>query len=307
MRKSSARISKWLHFAIIVIGASALSNPGFSNELPYERVIDLQGTSNTRDIGGYTARDGQGVRWRQILRSDRLSKLTPEDFGQLEELGVKTVVDLRTDREQQKDPTVWVGEHPPRILHYPIGDADNEWFRAQRRLLKRSRFTEEQALQHMIAGYRMIAEEGEESLRQMMGVVLDPNNWPVLIHCSAGKDRSGVAITLILEALGVDRETIMDEFLLTNEISHTRQKAGWLAKEHGKTRVMGREKSGPSADAWFPIIGVEPEMLDAFYAVIDERYGSMDTFLTTLGVDATARRELSDALTVNPSMLALGR
>ena len=72
---------------------------------------------------------------------------------------------------------------------------------------------------------------GLQSYRQLMEVVLDESNWPVLIHCSAGKDRSGIAIALILEALGVDRETIMQEYLLTNEISLIEEKAVMLSRE----------------------------------------------------------------------------
>jgi len=304
MRESSARIRKGLYVAIVAIGAWALANPLFCNEIPYERVIDLQGTSNTRDIGGYATRDGHVLRWRQILRSDRLSKLTPEDFRKLEDIGVKTVIDLRTDREQQQEPTIWLGEHPPRILHFPIGDARDEWFSAQRRLLRGNRFTEEQALRHMVSGYQSFVEAGEESLRQTMEVVLDPANWPILIHCSAGKDRSGIAVSLILEALGVGREAIMQDYLLTNEVSHTRQKAALLARERTNSRSMRRARTGPSAEAWFPIVGVEPEMLNAFYADIDEHFGSVDAYLDELGVDQAARSALAAALTTGPQPAA---
>jgi len=304
MRESSARIRKGLYVALVAIGAWALANPLFCNEIPYERVIDLQGTSNTRDIGGYATRDGHVLRWRQILRSDRLSKLTPEDFRKLEDIGVKTVIDLRTDREQQQEPTIWLGEHPPRILHFPIGDARDEWFSAQRRLLRGNRFTEEQALRHMVSGYQSFVEAGEESLRQTMEVVLDPANWPILIHCSAGKDRSGIAVSLILEALGVGREAIMQDYLLTNEVSHTRQKAALLARERTNSRSVRRARTGPSAEAWFPIVGVEPEMLNAFYADIDEHFGSVDAYLDELGVDQAARSTLAAALTTEPQPAA---
>jgi len=304
MRESSARIRKDLYVAIIAIGAWALANPLFCNEIPYERVIDLQGTSNTRDIGGYATRDGHVLRWRQILRSDRLSKLTPEDFRKLEDIGVKTVIDLRTDREQEQEPTIWLGEHPPRILHFPIGDARDDWFSAQRRLLKGNRFTEEQAQRHMVAGYQSFVEAGEASLRHTMEVVLDPANWPVLIHCSAGKDRSGIAVSLLLEALGVDREAIVQDYLLTNEVSHTRQKAALLARERTNARGVGRARTGPSAEAWFPIVGVDAEMLNAFYAEIDEHFGSVDAYLDELGVDQAARSALAAALTTEPQPAA---
>ena len=307
MLKSSARMKKKLAMAVLAAGVWGLANPAFSNEIPYERVIHLDGTSNTRDIGGYQIGDNLLLRPGQIIRSENLSRLTAGDFRKLEEIGVKTVIDLRTRQEHDHSPTVWRGDNPPRFYHFPIGDAQNDWFRSQRRMLKRERFTEEQSSEHMIEGYRMIADVGPPSYEQLMELVLDQSNWPILIHCNAGKDRAGVAVTLILEALGADREIIMEEFLLTNEISRAERKAEFLAKKSKRSSGAKRAGKGPSASAWFPIVGVQSEMLEAFYASVDEEYGSMDAFLTELGVDQDARRQLAASLTVKPAGLAMGQ
>jgi protein-tyrosine phosphatase len=173
-------------------------------------------------------------------------------------------------------------------------------------MMKRNRFTEEQALEHMVEGYRMIAKVGPPSFQKLMDLVLDQSNWPILIHCNAGKDRTGVAITLILEALGVDRETIMEEFLLTNEIGRTEDKAIFLSKERNYSSSGTRISTSPSARAWFPIVGVQPEMLEAFYASVDEQYGSLDAFLTEMGVDQDARRALAASLTTEQPQLVMG-
>ena len=143
----------------------------------------------------------------------------------------------------------------------------------------------------------MIAEEGTSSYQKLMEVVLDESNWPILIHCNAGKDRSGVGVALILEALGVDRETIMEEYLLTNDISRIQEKAAFLSKESKSFSNGKRFTKGVSPGAWLPIVGVRAEMLEAFYASVDEKYGSMDAFLTELGVDNDARLALVAALT----------
>lgn len=296
MRKSSDRLKNKGFMAVIAMGAWLLVNPAFSDESTYDRVIDLKGTSNTRDIGGYQTGDQRFLRPGQIIRSENLSRLTASDFQKLEEIGVKTVIDLRTDKEHDKAPTVWLGDNPPRFFHFPIGDANNEWFSAQRKMMSRNKFTEEQAQEHMANGYRMIANEGPPSYEKLMALVLDQSNWPVLIHCNAGKDRAGVAVTLILEALGVDRATIMEEFLLTNEISRTQEKAVFLSKESRKSSLGNRASRGPSASAWFPIVGVQAEMLEAFYVSVDEQYGSMDAFLAEIGVDQEARKALSASL-----------
>ena len=302
MQNVSARMKKKVYMAIIAMGVWSLVNPAFSNEIPYERVIHLEGTANTRDIGGYLTNDLHTLRWRQIIRSENLSRLTANDFQKLEEMGLKTVIDLRTDKEHDRAPTVWLGDNPPQFFHFPVGDSNNEWFNETRKMMKKSSFTEEQSSKQMVEGYRMIVEEGPPSYEKLMEVVLDQSNWPILIHCNAGKDRAGIAVTLILESLGVDRETIMEEFLLTNEIARIEEKSVLLAKQSKKRRRNGR---GPSASAWFPIIGVQPEMLDAFYASVDEQYGSMDVFLTEMGVDQEARRTLAASLTTEQPKLVM--
>lgn len=272
----------------------ALALPAFA--VP-ERVIDLKGTSNTRDIGGYPTTDGRVVEYGQILRSDKLSRLTAADFAELEAIGVKTVIDLRTKDEHDHDPTVWQGEHPPRFVHLPIGDADDPWYRKQHRMVKSNRFSAAQSTGQMIDGYRMIADVGVPSYRELMDIVLDPANHPLLIHCNAGKDRSGVAVALILEALGVDRATIMDEYLLTNELSRAAQKAELMAKSR-RDNVGRRAGRTPTAEAWFPLIGVDSAMLETYWAHIDEGYGSMDAYLAELGVGSVEREALVDQLTI---------
>lgn len=299
MAKLPAPMKKSLYTAAVALAAGAFAGPAWADDPVFDRVIHLQGTTNTRDIGGYETSGQRALPWRQIIRSENLSRLTESDFRQLEEMGIKTVVDLRTEREHEQSPTLWQGDHPPRFYHFPIGDAHNEWFNAQRKLIKSNRFTEEESLEHMIEGYRMIAEEGPASLRKVMDLVLDQSNWPILIHCNAGKDRAGVAAALIMEVLGMDRETIMEDFLLTNEVGRSEQKARVLSKERKKSGSGRNFGKGPSADAWFPIVGVRPEMLQAFYARVDEKYGSMDAFLTELGVDPTARMALAASLTTD--------
>ena len=169
MRKSSAQLKKRVYMAVIAMGVWVLVNPAFANELAYDREIHLEGTTNTRDIGGYQTSDLRTLRWGQIIRSENLSRLTASDFQKLEEMGLKTVIDLRTDREHDQSPTVWLGDNPPEFFHFPVGDAHNDWFKAQSKMMRRNSFTEEQALEHMVEGYRMIAEVGPPSYSDRNG------------------------------------------------------------------------------------------------------------------------------------------
>ena len=306
MRKSSVRIKQMGFKAVIAIAVWTLASPVFASASAQEREFPLKGTTNTRDIGGYVTSDERTLRWRQIIRSENLSRLKEDDFKKLENIGLKTVIDLRTQKEHDQGPTVWKGDNPPQFFHFPVGDAKSPWFRAQSRMMK-SRFTQEQSLEHMVEGYRIIAEEGQSSYQQLMEVVLDESNWPLLIHCNAGKDRAGIAVALIMEALGVDRETIMDEYLLTNELARTQEKAVIMSKKPRKTKIgSNRSSRGSSASAWLPIVGVHSDMLEAFYESVDEQYGSMDVFLTELGVDQDARIALTESLTTAPPALVMG-
>ena len=301
MRESSVRFKKYLFLAIMAGSILAMAKGVSANGSPYSRVIDLEGTMNTRDIGGYPAEQLRAIRPGQIIRSERLSRLTESDFQRLEAIGVKTIIDLRTDDELADEPTEWQGDHPPRFHHIPVVDEDHDWFRSQHRMMKRGYFSSEQSLEHMAEGYRVFAQEGAESYEQMMEIVLDESNWPILIHCSAGKDRSGIAIALIMEAVGVDRDIIMKDYLFTNAIGRSERKAELLARE--STRSSRR---GPSAEAWYPLVGVQAEMLEAFYASVDESYGSIDAYLDELGVDSAARAALVASLTEPAPDLAMG-
>jgi hypothetical protein len=98
----------------------------------------------------------------------------------------------------------------------------------------------------------------------------------------------------------------MEDFLLTNEIGRSEEKAKLLSKERKNSSRGSKIGRGPSASAWYPIVGVQPEMLEAFYASVDEQYGSMDAFLTELGVDQDARRALTASLTTEQPKLAMG-
>jgi protein-tyrosine phosphatase len=294
-------MNKKISLKIFVCGVWMLVNPLFADESEYQRVIHLKGTENTRDIGGYQTADGRTIDWRQIIRSDNLSRATPEDFQKLEELGLRTVIDLRTTRETEKRPTVWEGDNPPQFFHFPVGNSDGPWFKAQKKLLSRNRFTEEDMLEHMKKGYRMVADIGAPSYQSLMEVVQDESNWPILIHCQAGKDRAGIATLLILESIGVDRETIMEDFMLTNEVSQAERKATVLSKqrENYGPRIGARTGSGkgPPPKAFFPLVGVTPEMLETYYVTVEEEYGSMDAYLAKIGMNLPERTTLAQSLT----------
>lgn len=286
---------------LLICGFCVVAGPAVATETDNQRVIKLKGSQNTRDIGGYATENGRRISWGKVFRSDNLSRLRPEDFQRLESLGLKTVIDLRTQREVEKAPTVWQGDKPPKIFHYAIGKSDGEWVREQSQLIRKGRFKPSDTLNLYVKAYQLLPTVGQESYQDLLELLLDKSNWPLLIHCTAGKDRTGVAVALIFEVLGVDRNTIMEDYLLTNEVARTRQQATKLADQQASKRTTtGSFMSSfkpPGADAWFPLVGVAPEMLNGFYERVEEEYGSVDAYIASLGVDHDQREELKRVLT----------
>ena len=172
------------------------------------RRVELEGAVNFRDLGGLRTTDGLVVRHRRLYRSDSLHGLTPADLVRFhDELGVRTVVDLRTDGE--------VEEHGPppghfrddvRMLRLPIfGAYRPEWadpacwatedLRAER--------------------YLEFVESGTDQLARLVIELGSPAGTPAVVHCQVGRDRTGVAIGLVLELLRVDRDLIGADYAVT--------------------------------------------------------------------------------------------
>lgn len=114
-------------------------------------------------------------------------------------------------------------------------------------------------------------------------------------------------MALILEILGVNREVIMEDYLLTNQVARTQEQANLLAKQHASqstsTGSRLKTRKPPSAEAYFPMVGVMPEMLNGFYESVDSGYGSMDGYLEQLGIDQHKRQALISSLTESPKYL----
>jgi protein-tyrosine phosphatase len=180
----------------------------------------------------------------------------------------------------------------------PIGDEGAAWFARQARMLQSGRFDLDGSLGHFMEGCRSAPAAAFEQFKTLMAVVRDESRWPLLIHCSAGKDRTGIAAALILEAIGVGGADIMQDYLLTNRVARSKRQAEILVREQ-KSRAVPRTGTRigatrvPSAEAHFPFFGFLPEMLEAFHAGVDERDGGMDGDLREPGFDEAAREQLT--------------
>jgi len=244
--------------------------------VPFERV------HNFRDLGGYAGADQRKVIWGALFRSAQLSDMTESDKALFGQLGVELVCDFRRDDERELQPTP-VDPVVTELISLAIspGSSDSVWGQ-----LGQGKGTAAEMSLLMEAINRDLILAQAASYRQLFDLMLRSRRR-VLIHCAAGKDRTGVAAALILSALGVDRDTIMEDYLLTNHYLPVDLQLERLFARFAKTGVM------PSADVLRPVLEARESYLAAAFAAIDEHFGSTDIYLRDqLGVGSQQLAQL---------------
>ncbi|MEU8777995.1 tyrosine-protein phosphatase [Streptomyces sp. NPDC048606] len=244
-----------------------------------DRLITLEGTANFRDAGGYRTTDGKWVKMGEVYRSDALNKLTANDLAKLRRLSVKTVFDLRTQDERTKD-----ADRVPAGARHVVADvfAGSGSFQTLPK-------TPDEAVKAMIDAERAMVsgEGGKKAYTQVFEGIENDRARSVLFHCTAGKDRTGWAGATLLTALGVPQETVMADYLASNDY---RKAANDAILSH---------LPAPQAAVYKPLLDVRPEYLNAGYAEVEARYGSFDRYLRNgLGIDAHELARLKKDLLV---------
>lgn len=237
-----------------------------------ERRLPMTGAYNFRDLGGIQTKEGKYVKWGKLFRSDDLSSLTDEDLAYLESVNLTSVVDFRSEGEVAAAPD----RMPSSVVNYY------------------SYSVIPGNLQGVVENFSSIDPSSVDTLMMEMNSALvtdsafvgryrdffmllqNEANIPLVFHCSAGKDRTGLAAALILYALGVDEERIMKDYLLSNE---------FLEDKYAESIAQH-----PNLKALFM---VKPEFLEAAFNGIKQNYGSVNNFLTdVLNVDIPKFKEL---------------
>jgi protein-tyrosine phosphatase len=174
------------------------------------RILTLEGGCNFRDLGGYRTIDGREIRWGKVFRTGVLSYFTQTDQQRLTDLGVRVICDLRRSEERDRERTCW----PDTNTQHLCWD-DGATPPTIRSLAVNHPYTSAGMHATMIDLYRALPAWLTPRLRDMFARIVR-GDVPILVHCAAGKDRTGIAIALLLTALDVPHETIVEDYLLTN-------------------------------------------------------------------------------------------
>ena len=230
-----------------------------------ERHYPFEGCFNFRDIGGYLNQEGKRVKKGLYFRAGRQDRMSDEDLSQLSDLKISTQIDLRRPDEvleQGKGPLESMGANYINIAVIPEGGSD-----------QLSRLVGDTA----ISGRRYLGylEFGPTTWLRLFGILANEDNLPVVLHCTAGKDRTGVSTAFLLSILGVSRDVIEADYLLTN--LDTERQADFIESNVGYPEGYDREKM-------ISIAGVPKDAMKVFLDGMESKWGSAVEYLQKIGV-----------------------
>ena len=235
------------------------------------RRLELAGVFNLRDVGGYPAAGGRTTRWRALLRSDALHRLDPAGGAVLAGLGLRTVLDLRTHAEAEIAPSALDGL-ADRRTHISLLAGDLAALPLE-----------------LDAIYRYMIDECGDAIGEAIKVLSDTGALPALVHCSAGKDRTGVVVALILAVLGVPDDVIAADYELS---------AAYLDTERTPAIAQLQASTGLGAELTQPLLSSPGPLILEVLAWARAAGGSVDGYLLDRGVTQAELDRLRTALLV---------
>jgi protein-tyrosine phosphatase len=254
-----------------------------------DRLVPLAGGFNLRDFGGYATADGRRVKRGMLYRSGTMALLTDEDAATLRSLGIRTVFDLRRADERKAQPTRW---HEGSDTVY--------W--------SRDYIEESGVLGAMLRDETADAALFQDTMTRIYGRILKDHapsyaamfdhlargDAPLLVNCAAGKDRTGVAVALVLLAIGVSREDVIADYLLTND--HCDWNWRFSIEESRFSRAYR-----DTPERIMPVLRAESFYLDAMFVALKEQHGGLDGYLKEIGVSDEALGSIRALLVEEPA------
>ena len=255
----------------------------------YNPFLPTEGIHNLRDYGGYATTDGGRVKTGLLFRSGQHIEASDLDLEKLQTLDIRTIIDFRGLSERSSFPCRRHDDFAADVIAY---DGETTSSPPHEGGWDKTDMTAEMARQRMIAVYtRMPVNPAMIDMFSRYFQALEERDGASLIHCFAGKDRTGVAASLLLHVLGVHRDDVVAEFLLTNDAptQHIleRQSLPRMEAHYGEIEP----------EAVRNLMGVHPEYIETYFAEVTRDHGSLDQYLATrLGVDEHRKARLKERL-----------
>ena len=256
----------------------------------HQRRLPLNKTRNSRDMGGYKTADGRTVKWGVLFRSDSLANLDDADLAYLENLQLSAITDFRSDSERAQAPDR-LPQQSPAIAYRTLAINNPAVDVAE---LGKKFFSGQLSQDELLALTDRTGYINDADISRMWGQwvreLARPGALPQLFHCTAGKDRTGFAAAMVLLTLGVPRDQVMQDFLLSNE---------YLAEKIATNveKIQAHSATDVDAEVLRQVLGVTPTSLEGAFEAMEARYGSIDAYIEQgLGIDNTTRLELQALL-----------
>ena len=255
--------------------------PSFERPIPLKfaenlredyRKLPFTGAHNFRDLGGYKTEDGRRIKWGKIYRSDNLHSLTDEDVKYLSRLNIKSVVDFRSDEERESEPDRLTPDMTQVLLpiKFQPKELDDETLK---NLMKNLTFGTLDSSNLLTDFNIVIVKDFADEYKKFFRHVIENNAEPIVFHCTAGKDRAGFASAMILTVLGVPREKVIEDYLLTNT----------YVKDHVDSEMLEIELKTffrADTDNLRKINLVAERYIQAAFDTIDSEWGGMDNYIS---------------------------
>lgn len=248
----------------------------------HNRHIDLEAVHNFRDVGGYEAMGGTLVRTGAVYRADGLYRLamSESDLEVVRGLAIRTVIDLRSDQELADRGRFPVDKHEVDFHHVPI--IDKTWEHTDVPDFDND-------VDFLVWAYEQMLEEGRDKFQRALTIIADSAQLPVVYHCAAGKDRTGLLTMLLLGILGVHDDDIVHDYALSRDAM--RRMLAWL--EVNYPEGAERMRSGPTY-----YMAAHPDAMQIIINALRERHGSFDDIAMSFGVSASTIATLRSTLLV---------
>lgn len=245
------------------------------------RLVELEAVHNFRDLGGYPARNGTITRWHMLYRADGLHRLNEGDIEVVRELGLRTVVDLRSDGEIEKWGTFPTDAIDVTFTHHPIIDAtwkiDPEESRSDHDFL--------------VWAYDEMLAVGAARFARAIEELAVPGALPAVFHCAAGKDRTGLMAAMVLESLDVPRSVVLADYELT--VEGIERMLAWSLENNP-------DFAATMSDIPSAFLAALPSALGEVLDRLSTDHGSVRDYVLSIGVSEQALQSLADQLLVDP-------